>query len=962
RQSNSWQLAGRNIQLYMNDDEWPETGFTINKNEDGTWLIASNYIRLSDITSLASLSEDSPEVLRKQRPAGDVERFNLRYSADEGVKALAFSVRDGAVESWNGYPGLTGLTMSLNWNEGLAKVKLESHKLTLHANKWLDHAVFFDSVTGTLNLQKSDKTWLVKTDEFRVWNDDLTLQLDGQVEQRADGEIVNNIKLKLEDIVVEHWQNYMPQNVLNTSFETWSGKAFKAGKIVDGDIEWTGKLLAFPYNGEEEGGFFKMALNVENIQLHYAEGWPELFGVTGTITSHGHDLTIKSKQGKVAGFDFEDVTTVINNLNEKKPILIVNGKLNGSSKQAVSFIQNSPLNERFGSALKSITMIGKSDIGLELTVPLTNVVATEVKGHVSFIDSQLHHNEVADVGLLNVNGLLRFDNNGVYADSIKARLFDEAVEITVQPKGKRTGISMVGQLSTDKLTSLWPNDVPQFIQGKTRYQLDITVLEKAVGDFYLDYLVSTDLKGIEVNIPHPFIKAKEDKKELKVSMDNIDNEFVYFFKYGDEVNATAVKQNDGWRAAIKFGEEQEVLPKNGIKIRGKLTELSIDDWLDWSEKQAKTKSSPLLSSIDDVSMSIDTLTGFEQKLTSLNYSINKDGQGWRINLKSKQTDKGSIYWPANFTGPAPLEITLDKLALVSSEGKQDKEAKPPLKMTLWPAMDINIEALTFDNMNLGKLEFHAKRQNQTWKIDSALLTSNLLTAEIVKGSSQWQQSSSLDQSKLAVKMTSNNLTALLDGLGYQQAIESEHAQLIFDLSWPDTPLELTRENVTGHLNITMGKGKLNDVEPGAAGRVFGLMSIAALPRRLALDFSDLFSAGFTFDSIKGDFELANGLALTDNLTLNGASAKIEMSGSTDLINKHYDQQVKITPNVSSTLPLAGAVAGGPVGLGVGAALLVVDKLAGKLFGKNIVNLISYKYHLTGPWDEPQMSVIKPVTP
>lgn len=962
---NSWQLSGRNIQLYMNEDEWPETGFTINKNDDGTWLIAGNYIRLSDITSLASLSKQSPEILRQQRPAGDIERFNLRYSVENGVSALAFKVSDGAVDSWNDYPGFTGLTMLASWNEGLAKLEFQSHDFTLYAKKWLDDAVFFDSISGNIELQKSEKTWLVKSDKFEVWNDDLTLQLDGQVEQLADGEIVNNIKLELKDIVVEHWQQYVPQNILSASFKQWSSKAFKAGKIVDGDIEWIGKLSAFPYNNGLDDGLFKMALNVDNIQLHYAEEWPDLFGVTGTIEGHGHDLTIKSQQGKVAGFDFADVTTVINKLNEKKPILTVEGKLKGSSKLAASFLQNSPLNERFGSALKPITMTGKSDIDLELIVPLANTNETNVAGHVSFIKSQLHHKEIEVVGLQDINGLLRFDNDGVYAKNIEANLFDEAVEITVKPKGSKTGISMVGQISTDKLTSLWPNDIPHFIQGKTDYKLDITILEKEVGDFYLDYSLHSDLKGVDIDIPKPFIKAKGDKKELNISMENVDHQFVYLFKYGDEFNVTAVKHSEGWRAAIKFGEEHDILPTNGIKVGGKLNELSINDWLDWSEKQIQTEGNAFLSSIDDVSMTIDTLTGFNQKLTALNYSINKDGQGWRIKLKSKETGEGSIYWPANFTGPAPLEVSLNKLTLVSSPKEQlEKKPKPSSssKTTLWPAMDINIGTVTFDNMNLGQLEFHADQQNQTWKIGSALLKSKLLTAEVVKDSSQWQQSSSQDQSKLAVKVTSNNLTALLDGLGYQQAIESEHAQLIFDVSWPGTPLALAKENVTGHLNIDIGKGKLNDVEPGAAGRVFGLMSIAALPRRLALDFSDLFSTGFTFDSIKGDFELANGIALTENLTLNGASAKIEMSGSTDLAKKQYDQQVTITPNVSSTLPLAGAVAGGPVGLGVGAALLVVDKLTGKLFGKNIVNLISYKYHLTGPWDEPQMSVIKPVTP
>jgi uncharacterized protein YhdP len=139
------------------------------------------------------------------------------------------------------------------------------------------------------------------------------------------------------------------------------------------------------------------------------------------------------------------------------------------------------------------------------------------------------------------------------------------------------------------------------------------------------------------------------------------------------------------------------------------------------------------------------------------------------------------------------------------------------------------------------------------------------------------------------------------------------------------------------------------------------MSIATIPRRLALDFSDLFSKGFHFQSIAGDFKLDKGIATTDNLSMLGDSATIDVSGPVNMIDKTYNQTVVVTPNVSSTLPVAGAVAGGPVGLGVGAALLLADKLADSLFGKEIVNVISYRYALTGPWDEPELTAQRTVT-
>ena len=101
------------------------------------------------------------------------------------------------------------------------------------------------------------------------------------------------------------------------------------------------------------------------------------------------------------------------------------------------------------------------------------------------------------------------------------------------------------------------------------------------------------------------------------------------------------------------------------------------------------------------------------------------------------------------------------------------------------------------------------------------------------------------------------------------------------------------------------------------------------------------------------------MAVTDGLVLKSEAADIVITGPVDIVNQTYDQRVKVTPNVSSTLPAAGAMAGGPVGLGVGAAILLVDKLAGQLFDKEIVNLISYSYNLTGPWQDPDLKIITP---
>ena len=72
----------------------------------------------------------------------------------------------------------------------------------------------------------------------------------------------------------------------------------------------------------------------------------------------------------------------------------------------------------------------------------------------------------------------------------------------------------------------------------------------------------------------------------------------------------------------------------------------------------------------------------------------------------------------------------------------------------------------------------------------------------------------------------------------------------------------------GSFNVSMGRGQFLQAEPGVA-KLLGVLSLQALPRRLLLDFRDVFSAGFTFDTIRGDVLIQQGIASTRNLQMKG---------------------------------------------------------------------------------------------
>jgi uncharacterized protein YhdP len=142
------------------------------------------------------------------------------------------------------------------------------------------------------------------------------------------------------------------------------------------------------------------------------------------------------------------------------------------------------------------------------------------------------------------------------------------------------------------------------------------------------------------------------------------------------------------------------------------------------------------------------------------------------------------------------------------------------------------------------------------------------------------------------------------------------------------------------------------IKPGA-GRVLGLASIAALPRRLALDFSDLTDKGLAFDSVHGDFDLRDGNAYTENVLLKGPAAEIGLIGRVGLKNKDYDQTAVVTGSVGNSLsiPVASTLVCGPV---CGAAALLFTQV----FKQPLKGLARGYYRITGSWDNPTVERIK----
>jgi uncharacterized protein YhdP len=412
--------------------------------------------------------------------------------------------------------------------------------------------------------------------------------------------------------------------------------------------------------------------------------------------------------------------------------------------------------------------------------------------------------------------------------------------------------------------------------------------------------------------------------------------------YGTLASAVVELEGNGQlsRGEVRLGGGTAALPAgSGLRVQADLAATVLDDWTDLVA--AFPGGMGEMTNLE-VAAKVEELRVGNHHFSGVKVTADHAGKEWKAHFTAHQA-AGHLHWPDG----GVLDLDLERLYLTGvEEGKRTEEL--PLDPHRLPALHLRCADLHLDDMALGHLEVDAHPDPAGLTVKGLHLRAPHLQ---VNGEGQWSAHGKDHDSTFDLRFETDDLGAALNALGYLGAVEGGAGQARLHAHWHGPPSAFALERLDGTLAVEIGKGRLLQVSPGGAGRVFGLLSLQALPRRLALDFSDVFRKGLAFDRIQGDFRIENDNAYSDNLKLQGPLADVDVAGRTGLARRDYDQKITVTPHVGVTLPLAGALAAGSVG--VGAAIL----LAQRLLQPGIDRITQIHYTLRGPWDNP---VIEPL--
>jgi uncharacterized protein YhdP len=239
---------------------------------------------------------------------------------------------------------------------------------------------------------------------------------------------------------------------------------------------------------------------------------------------------------------------------------------------------------------------------------------------------------------------------------------------------------------------------------------------------------------------------------------------------------------------------------------------------------------------------------------------------------------------------------------------------------------------------------NAVHQERDWRIEKLRISSadNVLNAEGL-----WQGWLTQPRTQLNFRMDVSDIGKTLTRWMLPAGVKGGTAKIQGKLSWAGSPPDFDFPTLSGSLDVQAAKGQFLKLDPGIA-KLLGILSLQSLPRRISLDFRDVFSDGFAFDDIVGPVRVERGIATTDNFRIGGPSANVVMTGDVDLARETQNLRVRVSPHLSEAASLAGALIGGPI---VGAAAY----LAQKILRDPIEKLATFEYQVTGSWSDPQVS-------
>jgi uncharacterized protein (TIGR02099 family) len=924
----------------------PPTDFLLRvksgKRRHGGELRAS-VIELGPLATLADhlpLGTRTRSLLAEYSPKGRLNDLVLNWTG-EWHEPQEYNIRgrfqNVALNHVGRIPGFKGVTGTIEASDRGGNLTLNSRKTMVEMPLVFRDAHEFDTLAAQVDWGRSGGETELRFNNISFSNAHLAGRVIGIY--RTSGATAGSIDLtgNLTRADARYVGRYIPLAVAKRARD-WLDAAFIAGESGNVTVRLKGALDEFPFPGSRTG-FFQVAARVTGGVLHYADGWPRISNIAGDLIFRGERMDMYARQGSISGTRLVRVRAEIPNLLGEGRVLNVNGEAEGQTADFFRFIEGSPVLGMIDRFTEGWQAQGAGRLALKLVIPLADTAKSKVAGSYQFAG-----NAVTLASALppveQAAGRVDFTETGVRVQGIRGTFLGGPMSISAASARDATvRLNVQGRINADAARRGAGPAWVQRLRGATDWRAQFVTRRRSA-----DVVIESSLQGLAADLPAPFVKTAAESLPVRFERRQLgEKEDRISFSAGGIGSMILLRRFDGENATIargtvRFGGAAAEPARDGLWVTGAVKALDVDRWL--AILRQADGGAPLEAGGVDLKLGAVDMLG--RRFSELMVNANVQRGQWRVALKGRELD-GTVTWLPQ--GAGRLSARMSTLAVpaaspAAAEPASD-DAQARKEQRKLPELDIVAEQFINKGKPLGRLEVAAVPEENAWRIDRLRL-SNPESTFTVDGS--WQFGAVRPRTHVNLHVEANDIGALLARFGYPEGVKGGTAKLEGSLAWTGAPYDFDVPSLTGSFAMEAAKGQFVQLDPGI-GKLLGVMSLQALPRRMSLDFKDVFSEGFAFDEIAGTVHFNRGTAATDNLRIRGPAAQILMRGDVDLGQETQNMRVRITPHVIETVSVAGALVGGPI---AGVATYLLQQVLRDPFGK----LVTYEYGVTGSWSDP----------
>lgn len=924
---------------------------------------------LAQLAAYLPLPDNMRERLKAAEPQGLVSRVQTSWSGEgQGAHGLPahFSLDTAfervSVKPGEDTPGVVGLAGRIRGTEREGTSQFEIRNGSLDVPGILHEAhVAVTGATLESNWAHDDKDALtVRVNRLLIDNPDLAQgEFSGTWRSEADtaGEIdLSGTAQRADPGAV--WR-YMPMVVPQETID-WLQRGLNGGAVTNLKLKLAGNLSKFPFRNTP--GAFRIDGDVAGVNLDFAPGWPALNNLNGELSFDRTRMMIHARNAAYRRVRLYEVRADMADLANAhdNPLKIV-GHATGPAVDMLDYVRASPVAKHLGSFIQNVRVEGDTQLLLNLNIPLLAADETKVDGSVRF------DNNVALIApgvplLRQVRGSLGFNDHGIGPTQLAGQFMGGAVSATGRTLADGTiQFDAGGTIPASGLTELFASPVWPRLTGQTPATARITVTHGKS-----EVVVRSDLQGIASALPAPLSKTADARMPFNFTWALADEAGtagavnatvaansiqdwqlalgdVASARWQDRCNASSC---DFLRGVVGVGDNP-ALPARGLRLGGRFHSLDLDQWrpllLSPDAKPATAgKGNAVLAGA--ALQADDVVMGGYHFGNVLARAVDQ-GDHWALRLSGPDV-VGDLSWAGG--GQGRLVARLSTLKLIPVMPPKGETAQAASSMfggsdDKLPALDVQADIFELRGLALGKLTLRADNEGNKWLLRDLQIENS---DGIIKATgTSATPPGGKQQTDVELDLSSENVGGLLGRFGFHDALRKGRATLRGHLSWNALPTSIDYASLSGDLRLDAEDGQFNKLEAGA-GRLLGILSLQSISRRLTLDFKDIFSDGFAFDTIKADLKISNGVLNTNNLELKSPGATVFMRGTTDLAKERHDLRVTVQPRLSDSVAIGVGLAN-PV---AGVVTYVVQKILRDPFEK----VFGFEYSVTGDWSEPKI--------